>query len=232
MVISCDFFLLVLFLLIDRNHVSDSSIESFLVETGVVLETDGHVGAETGHLEEVDAGLANDFLNVNGNGEGLIDLLHLDNGVALFVELRLNRLLGLTGLSILKHIEGESLVSGEGHVDDVVVLVVRVAEANNLFGFTVKVGLVVVVLLDGLVGSYQLTDVNGGRLGLGLQVVSQVLELVSEVVSRRNVGVELGDSVLVRLFDGLLGEAFFLKGAKVALVVVLVVLNGILSLHL
>lgn len=53
--------LLKAFQLVDTKHVTHTGVKGFLIETGLVLEADSHVGTESGNLEEVHLWLSYDL---------------------------------------------------------------------------------------------------------------------------------------------------------------------------
>jgi len=168
-------------LLVDLDLVSNTGIESLFEEAGLVLEADRHVGAELGHLEEMDLALSDNLRHDHELGEHFLNWLFRDGDrVALFIELGLNGRFLLHGL-IFKELVSDTTAWLEHLVDNKAVVGVRIAEVDVRGGLAVDVCLVVILVGDGLLGLHHLADVNGGRTGAYLQVVVKVLQLVGQI---------------------------------------------------
>ena len=141
-------FLLLLDLLADVQVVNDASVEGLLKEAGVVLESDGQVRAELGHLEEVHAGLSDDLLDIHGVRHFLLfSQLRASLGLCSLVALSRGLFSGWV-LYVLEDIKREALVLLENRIDQVLVALRSIQEMNDVLGVCVYVGPVVVVLLD------------------------------------------------------------------------------------
>jgi len=165
-------FPLLLFLLLLELLASEGARDTVIVgineEARVVLEADGQVGTEAGHFEEVDTGFAHDFLN-----QDVVKFVFL-NRVALLVEL------------VLEDVEGEAASLGKDLFDDELVLFVGVRKVDDLVASIVDVRDVVVLIGDFLLGGDELADVDSRGVCVLLQVVRQILKVVTQVVSLDN----------------------------------------------
>lgn len=200
--------------LLNLDHVCNTSIVSFLEEAGLVLKLDSHVGTESGHLEEMNLGFANDLTDADKLWHFLIGFkLKLRNNVALIIEFLFG--LGLftlsQGLLLLKYFICNALVRLENLINEELVLGVGVAEVDVVGGGLVQMSFVVVVFLDCFEWLHHFADVHGSCLRAHLQVVVQQLQLVRQVLACVQLVVELADlllPVLLLLSEGCLLSSF------------------------
>lgn len=189
------------------DHIVDSSVECLLVKTGLVLKADSHVGAETGHLEEVNLLFSDDL----GDHEELGDnfaFVELDRGhwvsFVVKLDLGLNLFAFSRHLFLFKNVEGKTAARLQNLVDNELVLLVSVAKVNMVGRLFINVRLVVVAILDGLLGLHDLSNVDGGGTGAGLQVVVEQLQLVAQISGNVDLVIEAVDLLLPLLGDFLL----------------------------
>ena len=181
---------LLLFLaILDAQSILHTVVVGLNEQARVVLEADGHVRSEAGHLEEMDAGFTHDFLDQN-----VLKVIRLDR-VAVIIDL------------VVKDIESEATALVQHLVDEETVLLVRVREMDELLSL-IDVSHIVISVLDGLLWRHKLADIDSRCIGECLQVISEILEVITQVMGIGNLGLEgsllVLNSVLLHLALSLL----------------------------
>ena len=132
------------------------------------------MGTESWHLKEVNARLTDDLLD-----QDVVQVLRW-NQVSFIV------------LLVVEHIESEAASLCEDLIDEELVLFIGVGEVNDLLAVIIDVSLVIISVFDRLLWVDKLADVNGAGARELLQMVSQVLKVVAQVVSLADAVFELG----------------------------------------
>ena len=116
------------------DRICNAIVVTLFKEARVVFQPNGQIGAELGHLEEVNARLTYDLFDQN-----MVTVFLLDN-LAFFVCL------------IIEDVKSETVSLGQDLIDQEFVLWVRMAEIDLLFTIDIDMCLVIISITDRFLG--------------------------------------------------------------------------------
>lgn len=199
-------FLLLFSALLDAEVAGNSGVESFLRKARVVLKADSKVGTETGHLEELDVGVSDNFFdNLDLRQDFLYFFFSLSKRV---FRVFFNGLFSFNRLGVLEYVECDTFTRVEHSTDEHLVFFGGLREPNNFLTHIIDVGRIVVTLLNLTLRSHVLSNVDSCGGSEFLQVVGQVLKLVVQVFTLLDLLSELSNSLVFLVLLGLLDLLF------------------------